>query len=218
MNLLWCLLTRPSILSWGPSRRFGDNSIFFLFLLYEISIIKMSFGINDLNYLLLMPITVFQAHVYHMNSRTDELERLEHGSLRSCSAFLANIDERNAASVKFNGRTYNLPPWSVSILPDCQNVVFNTAKVRFSYGISCFLDRSFLYVIHDGRIWFKYLFYFHLRNWCMMLCYSCYSVCNPKGKLKLQWNFIFFSICNIPKPTVDIVLFGLFFMGFPSRF
>ncbi|KAG6597280.1 Beta-galactosidase 9, partial [Cucurbita argyrosperma subsp. sororia] len=77
-----------------------------------------------------------EAHVYHMNSRTDELERLEHGSLRSCSAFLANIDERNAASVKFNGRTYNLPPWSVSILPDCQNVVFNTAKVTAQTSIN----------------------------------------------------------------------------------
>lgn len=74
-------------------------------------------------------VTVFQAHVYHMNSQTDELKLLEHGSLRNCSAFLANIDEHNAAAVKLNGQTYNLPPWSVSILPDCQNVVFNTAKV-----------------------------------------------------------------------------------------
>ncbi|KAK7282946.1 hypothetical protein RIF29_12086 [Crotalaria pallida] len=24
---------------------------------------------------------------------------------------------------------YNLPPWSISILPDCRNVVFNIAKV-----------------------------------------------------------------------------------------
>ena len=24
---------------------------------------------------------------------------------------------------------YNLPPWSISILPDCRNAVFNTAKV-----------------------------------------------------------------------------------------
>ncbi|KAA0049141.1 beta-galactosidase 9 isoform X1 [Cucumis melo var. makuwa] len=50
-------------------------------------------------------------------------------TLRNCSAFLANIDERKAVAVKFNGQTYNLPPWSVSILPDCQNVVFNTAKL-----------------------------------------------------------------------------------------
>lgn len=30
----------------------------------------------------------------------------------------------------FNNMHYNLPPWSISILPDCRNVVFNTAKVR----------------------------------------------------------------------------------------
>ncbi|KAL5702789.1 Beta-galactosidase 9 [Ranunculus cassubicifolius] len=48
----------------------------------------------------------------------------------SCSAFLANIDERNTASVTFLGKVYSIPPWSVSILPDCANVAFNTAKVR----------------------------------------------------------------------------------------
>lgn len=25
---------------------------------------------------------------------------------------------------------YDLPPWSVSILPDCRNVVFNTVKIK----------------------------------------------------------------------------------------
>ncbi|CAL5413857.1 unnamed protein product [Camellia sinensis] len=46
----------------------------------------------------------------------------------TCSAFLANIDEHNAAAVTFFGQVYTLPPWSVSILPDCRNTVFNTAK------------------------------------------------------------------------------------------
>lgn len=64
-----------------------------------------------------------------MKSQTDDLKLSELETLRNCSAFLANIDERKAVAVKFNGQTYNLPPWSVSILPDCQNVVFNTAKV-----------------------------------------------------------------------------------------
>lgn len=47
----------------------------------------------------------------------------------TCSAFLANIDEHRSATVHFLGQAYILPPWSVSILPDCRNVVFNTAKV-----------------------------------------------------------------------------------------
>lgn len=29
----------------------------------------------------------------------------------------------------FNNMHYSLPPWSISILPDCKNVAFNTAKV-----------------------------------------------------------------------------------------
>ncbi|WOL17569.1 beta-galactosidase 5-like [Canna indica] len=46
-----------------------------------------------------------------------------------CAAFLANHDQDSFARVTFNNMHYNLPPWSISILPDCRNVVFNTAKV-----------------------------------------------------------------------------------------
>ncbi|CAI9110860.1 OLC1v1010950C1 [Oldenlandia corymbosa var. corymbosa] len=46
-----------------------------------------------------------------------------------CAAFLANYDPKSAARVMFNNMHYNLPPWSISILPDCRNAVFNTAKV-----------------------------------------------------------------------------------------
>ncbi|KAH9321651.1 hypothetical protein KI387_016290, partial [Taxus chinensis] len=46
-----------------------------------------------------------------------------------CAAFLANRDSRTDTVVKFNGVSYQLPAWSVSILPDCKNVIFNTAKI-----------------------------------------------------------------------------------------
>ncbi|KAL8149131.1 hypothetical protein AgCh_006222 [Apium graveolens] len=46
-----------------------------------------------------------------------------------CAAFLSNYDSKYAARVLFNDKHYNLPPWSIGILPDCHNVVFNTAKV-----------------------------------------------------------------------------------------
>ncbi|PIA35985.1 hypothetical protein AQUCO_03400110v1 [Aquilegia coerulea] len=52
-----------------------------------------------------------------------------------CSAFLANIDEHNTASVRFLGRVYSLPPWSVSILPNCSDVAYNTAKVRTQISV-----------------------------------------------------------------------------------
>ncbi|CAN0845626.1 Beta-galactosidase 10 [Linum grandiflorum] len=48
-----------------------------------------------------------------------------------CVAFLANTDNETDATVVFKNVSYHLPPWSVSILPDCKNVVFNTAKMSY---------------------------------------------------------------------------------------
>lgn len=61
-------------------------------------------------------VVIFQAHVY--SAKTGD-----------CAAFLSNYDVKSAAKVLFNDKHYNLPPWSISILSDCKNVVFNTAKV-----------------------------------------------------------------------------------------
>ncbi|XP_020534473.1 beta-galactosidase 9 isoform X3 [Jatropha curcas] len=69
-----------------------------------------------------------EAHLYHTNAHTEDLNLTQHGSQSICSAFLANIDEHRTVTVRFFGQSYTLPPWSVSILPDCRNVIFNTAK------------------------------------------------------------------------------------------
>ncbi|XP_022021593.1 beta-galactosidase 8 isoform X1 [Helianthus annuus] len=53
-----------------------------------------------------------------------------------CAAFLANYGSSVDANVTFNGKLYFLPAWSVSILPDCKNVIFNTAKVVAQKSIS----------------------------------------------------------------------------------
>ncbi|XP_010316701.1 beta-galactosidase 6-like isoform X3 [Solanum lycopersicum] len=57
-----------------------------------------------------------EAHVYYKSSN-------------DCAAFLANYGNSSDANVTFNGKSYFLHAWSVSILPDCKNVIFNTAKV-----------------------------------------------------------------------------------------
>ncbi|CAI9272316.1 unnamed protein product [Lactuca saligna] len=57
-----------------------------------------------------------QAHVFY-------------SKLGRCSAFLSNYDTNNGSRVMFNQRHHNLPAWSISILPDCLNMVFNTAKI-----------------------------------------------------------------------------------------
>ncbi|KAJ8442581.1 hypothetical protein Cgig2_026523 [Carnegiea gigantea] len=46
-----------------------------------------------------------------------------------CAAFLSNFNPTSAVTVTFNNVHYDLPAWSISILPDCRNVVFNTARV-----------------------------------------------------------------------------------------
>ncbi|CAH9072943.1 unnamed protein product [Cuscuta europaea] len=59
-----------------------------------------------------------------------------------CSAFLANFGPQSDAMVNFNGNSYHLPAWSVSILPDCKNVAFNTAKINSVSTISRFVSQS----------------------------------------------------------------------------
>ncbi|KVH92926.1 D-galactoside/L-rhamnose binding SUEL lectin domain-containing protein, partial [Cynara cardunculus var. scolymus] len=46
-----------------------------------------------------------------------------------CAAFLSNNNRAAYATVNFRNQRYNLPPWSISILPDCKNTVYNTARV-----------------------------------------------------------------------------------------
>ncbi|KAG9134791.1 hypothetical protein Leryth_001122 [Lithospermum erythrorhizon] len=47
----------------------------------------------------------------------------------ACAAFLSNLDPHFSTKVTFRNMQYDLPPWSISILPDCKNVVYNTARV-----------------------------------------------------------------------------------------
>ncbi|KAM0947342.1 putative beta-galactosidase [Dioscorea sansibarensis] len=77
-----------------------------------------------------------QAYVFQANSEI-------------CAAFLMNNDSKQA-SVEFQNVKYELPGKSISILPDCRNVVFNTATVKFQFGV-----RSSRVVLHLN----------HAQNW-----------------------------------------------------
>ncbi|CAN1258350.1 unnamed protein product [Linum perenne] len=57
-----------------------------------------------------------EAHVYSSSS--------------GCAAFLANYDVTYSVKVNFGNGQYDLPAWSISILPDCKTEVYNTAKVN----------------------------------------------------------------------------------------
>ncbi|CAI9115007.1 OLC1v1015839C1 [Oldenlandia corymbosa var. corymbosa] len=50
-----------------------------------------------------------------------------------CAAFLINHDQ-TATEVQFQNSKYELPPASISILPDCSTIAFNTAKVSTPFS------------------------------------------------------------------------------------
>lgn len=56
-----------------------------------------------------------------------------------CAAFLANYDTTFSAKVSFGNAQYDLPPWSISVLPDCKTAVFNTARVGVQSSLKKFV-------------------------------------------------------------------------------
>lgn len=65
---------------------------------------------------------ILQAYVYKDNSG-------------ECAAFLVNYDSRDA-TVLFENLSYKLPPESISILPNCKNIAFNTAQVTYFCSVA----------------------------------------------------------------------------------
>ncbi|XP_021900379.1 beta-galactosidase 13-like [Carica papaya] len=58
-----------------------------------------------------------------------EVRYYQQPGTKVCAAFLANNDTKQAKTVKFKGQEFLLPSRSISILPDCKTVVFNTATI-----------------------------------------------------------------------------------------
>ncbi|KAJ6774191.1 BETA-GALACTOSIDASE [Salix purpurea] len=55
------------------------------------------------------------------------------GNSGQCAAFLVNNDGKQEVEVLFQSNSYKLPQKSISILPDCKTVTFNTAIVNAQY-------------------------------------------------------------------------------------
>nr|KYP44066.1 Beta-galactosidase 13 [Cajanus cajan] len=58
-----------------------------------------------------------------------EIRTYERPGTDMCAAFLTNNHTIEPATINFRGVNYYLPPHSISILPDCKTVVFNTLNV-----------------------------------------------------------------------------------------
>ncbi|KAG7618891.1 D-galactoside/L-rhamnose binding SUEL lectin domain [Arabidopsis thaliana x Arabidopsis arenosa] len=58
-----------------------------------------------------------------------EVRYYEQPGTKVCAAFLSNNNTRDTNTIKFKGQDYVLPSRSISILPDCKTVVYNTAQI-----------------------------------------------------------------------------------------
>ncbi|XVE93849.1 hypothetical protein REPUB_Repub01dG0230300 [Reevesia pubescens] len=57
----------------------------------------------------------------------------------NCAAFLANNNTKQAQTIHFRGQDYDLPARSISILPDCKTVVFNTQMITAQHNSRNFI-------------------------------------------------------------------------------
>ncbi|KAG9130072.1 hypothetical protein Leryth_012825 [Lithospermum erythrorhizon] len=69
----------------------------------------------------------------------------------ACAAFLSNFDPQFSTKVFFENMEYDLPPWSISILPDCKKVVYNTATVSTKSSDPKFIP------VENGLSWESYI-------------------------------------------------------------
>ncbi|CAH2051537.1 unnamed protein product [Thlaspi arvense] len=58
-----------------------------------------------------------------------EIRYYEQPGTKVCAAFLANNNTESAEKIKFKGKEYVIPSRSISILPDCKTVVYNTGEI-----------------------------------------------------------------------------------------
>ncbi|KAJ0026159.1 hypothetical protein Pint_08133 [Pistacia integerrima] len=75
------------------------------------------------------------------------------GNAGECAAFLVNNDDRKSSTVVFQNSSYELPPKSISILPDCKTVAFNTAKVSTQINTRSMTIR---HKLHSKETWEEY--------------------------------------------------------------
>ncbi|KAL6336873.1 hypothetical protein AAG906_036187 [Vitis piasezkii] len=72
-----------------------------------------------------------------------DVKNVDYGTLTSAtiysyqgksSCFFGNSNADRDVTINYGGVNYTIPAWSVSILPDCSNEVYNTAKVNSQYS------------------------------------------------------------------------------------
>ncbi|XP_072999265.1 beta-galactosidase 7-like isoform X1 [Typha latifolia] len=82
-----------------------------------------------------------EAHVFQTNTG-------------KCAAFIINFDRHHIENIQFHHVTLDLPAKSISILPDCKNTAFNTAKVIAQYGSRS--EKAVQY-LKDAQKWVEFI-------------------------------------------------------------
>jgi len=72
-----------------------------------------------------------------------QIRYYEQPGTKVCAAFLANNNTEAAEKIKFRGKEYLIPHRSISILPDCKTVVYNTGEVIINTKSS---SKSFIFL------------------------------------------------------------------------
>nr|CAB3473362.1 unnamed protein product [Digitaria exilis] len=131
-------------------------------------------------------------------------------STGACVAFLENKDKASYARVAFNGMHYDLPPWSISILPDCKTTVYNTAKnvgEHFETWNAGILGPVTLDGLNEGRrylTWQKWTYQVGLRGETLSLHSlsgsSSVEWGEPMQKQPLTWYKAFFNAPDGDEP------------------
>ncbi|GMI87297.1 beta-galactosidase 16 [Hibiscus trionum] len=75
------------------------------------------------------------------------------GKSGECAAFLVNNDNSSNVRVHFQSNSFELPPMSISILADCKNLAFNTAKVSAQYNTR---SRTVKHIFDSMERWEEY--------------------------------------------------------------
>ncbi|KAK2435141.1 beta-galactosidase [Trifolium repens] len=67
-------------------------------------------------------------------SQYHEIITYEKPGSNICAAFITNNHTKTPKTIQFKGSNYYLPPRSISILPDCKTVVFNTQNIASQHN------------------------------------------------------------------------------------
>ncbi|KAL5561196.1 hypothetical protein UlMin_030943 [Ulmus minor] len=76
----------------------------------------------------------------HRLSKTTEARFYEKKGTNICAAFLTNNHSKISQTINFRGEEYYLPPRSISILPDCKSVVYNTQTIVSQHNARNFVQ------------------------------------------------------------------------------